>query len=116
MEETAMVRPYLVTGGRTKASRSLELETMISTRKGVVADQTQGPDEQREIVEACIPAPRSVAEIASDLHMPLGVTRVLVGDAADAGLVKVHRTASPADGGQSHLRLMERVLDGLRRL
>lgn len=112
MDETSMVRPYMLTGGRTKPARTLELETMISARGKA---ESEVP-EQRSIVEECIPAPRSVAEIASNLHMPVGVTRVLVSDAADAGLVKVHRTVQPSDGGQEHLRLMERVLDGLKRL
>ncbi|MQA62461.1 MAG: DUF742 domain-containing protein [Actinophytocola sp.] len=114
-EETAMVRPYMLTGGRTKASYALELETLISAKNGALTEEALVRIEQRSIVEAC-PSPRSVAEIAVDLRMPLGVARVLVSDAADAGLVNVHRTISGADGAEAHLLLMERVLSGLRRL
>lgn len=114
-DETALVRPYMLTGGRTKASYALELETLISARNGVLSESAPMRIEQRSIVEACS-SPRSVAEIAVDLRMPLGVARVLVSDAADAGLVNVHNTVSGADGAEAHLLLMERVLSGLRRL
>lgn len=113
-EETAMVRPYMLTGGRTKASYALELETLISARSGTRTEEVD-TIEHRSIVDAC-PSPRSVAEIAVNLRMPLGVARVLVSDAADAGLVNVHKTISGADGAEAHLLLMERVLSGLRRL
>lgn len=114
-EETAMVRPYMLTGGRTKAKYALELETLVSANKGVLTEDAPARIEHRSIMEAC-PEPRSVAEIASNLRMPLGVARVLVSDAADAGLITVHKTISGADGAEAHLLLMERVLSGLRRL
>jgi len=112
---TAMVRPYIRTKGRTKARYSLELETLVSAKEGVLTDDQPAELEQRTLVEA-LPQPRSVAELAATLRMPLGVARVLVSDAADAGLVNVHKTLSGADGAEAHLLLMERVLSGLRRL
>ncbi len=110
-----MVRPYMLTGGRTRAKYALELETLVSANQGVLAEGAPDRIEHRTIVEAC-PQPRSVAEIAANLRMPLGVARVLVSDAADAGLITVHKTISGADGAEAHLLLMERVLSGLRRL
>lgn len=50
------------------------------------------------------------------MRLPLGVARVLISDAADAGLVTVHKTITGNDGAEAHLVLMERVLSGLRRL
>lgn len=114
-EETAMVRPYMLTGGRTKAKYALELETLVSANQGAFSEDVPERIEHRSIVEAC-PQPRSVAEIAANLRMPLGVARVLVSDAADAGLITVHKTISGTDGAEAHLLLMERVLSGLRRL
>ncbi|MFE6612385.1 DUF742 domain-containing protein [Amycolatopsis sp. NPDC057786] len=119
LEETAIVRPYALTGGRTKANYALELETLISTKDhvdsgslpAIAADQI----ECVSIIEECR-TPRSVAEIAATLRVPLGVARVLISDAADAGLVSVHKTISGNDGAEAHLVLMERVLSGLRRL
>ena len=112
--ETGFVRPYAITGGRTRANHKLEMETLVSTR---TEGATEEPEqvEQRSIVQECR-NPRSVAEIASTLGVPLGVARVLVSDAADAGLVTVHKTISGDEGAEEHLLLMERVLSGLRRL
>jgi hypothetical protein len=120
VEETAVVRPYAITGGRTKSNHSLELETLISTRDnyaagGDFADAVPDSVEHRAIMEECR-TPRSVAELAAILRVPLGVARVLISDAADAGWVVVHKTISGNDGAEAHLVLMERVLSGLRRL
>lgn len=113
-EETGFVRPYAITGGRTKANYPLELETLISTRDAAVLPV---PDqvEHQVIMEECR-TPRSVAEIAAILQVPLGVARVLISDAADTGLVTVHRTVAASENAEAHFMLMERVLSGLRRL
>ncbi|HET6504611.1 MAG TPA: DUF742 domain-containing protein [Amycolatopsis sp.] len=116
-EETAVVRPYALTGGRTKANLKLELETLVSVsdlaaaRMDIMAVQF----EHRAIMEECR-TPRSVAEIAALLRVPLGVARVLISDAAGAGLITVHETVSGNENAEAHLMLMERVLSGLRRL
>ncbi|MFK0248565.1 DUF742 domain-containing protein [Amycolatopsis azurea] len=119
LEETAIVRPYALTGGRTKANYALELETLISTKDHVAAGSLPAMAADQiecvSIIEECR-TPRSVAEIAATLRVPLGVARVLISDAADAGLVSVHKTISGNDGAEAHLVLMERVLSGLRRL
>ncbi|WP_027947102.1 DUF742 domain-containing protein [Amycolatopsis taiwanensis] len=116
-EEAAVVRPYALTGGRTKANLELELETLLSTSEAAVAqgDQVAVQFEHRAIMEECR-TPRSVAEIAALLRVPLGVARVLISDAAGAGLITVHETVSGNDDAEARLMLMERVLSGLRRL
>jgi len=117
-EDTAIVRPYALTGGRTKSNYALELETLVSTKataEGAISEAVVEQIESLSIMEECR-NPRSVAEIAAILRVPLGVARVLISDAADAGLVTVHKTISGNDGAEAHLVLMERVLSGLRRL
>lgn len=117
-EETAIVRPYALTGGRTKSNYALELETLVSTKElpsGALPEAVAGQLDSLAIIEECR-TPRSVAEIVSALRVPLGVARVLISDAADAGLVTVHKTLTGNDGAEAHLVLMERVLSGLRRL
>ncbi|GHF82699.1 hypothetical protein FHX82_004707 [Amycolatopsis bartoniae] len=117
-DETAAVRPYALTGGRTRASYALELETLVSVKNTVAARLDAGlamQFEHRQIVEECR-TPRSVAEIAALLRVPVGVARVLISDTADAGLITVHKTVSGSDNAEAHLNLMERVLSGLRRL
>ena len=118
-EQTAIVRPYALTRGRTRANYALELETLISAKDyaahGGFPEVTPEQIECLSVVEECR-TPRSVAEIAAALRVPLGVARVLISDAADAGLVTVHKTITGNDGAEAHLVLMERVLSGLRRL
>lgn len=116
-EEASVVRPYALTGGRTKAKLALELETLISVSElaGAKVDLTTVQFEHRSIMEECR-TPRSVAEVAALLRVPLGVARVLISDAADAGLITVHKTVSGNGDGEAHFMLMERVLSGLRRL
>jgi hypothetical protein len=57
---------------------------------------------------------RSVAEISAVLRMPLGVARILIADMAVEGLVRVHQRDN-AQGGPD-VKLLERVLSGLRKL
>jgi hypothetical protein len=57
---------------------------------------------------------RSVAEISAILQMPLGVARILIADMAGEGLVRVHQL-DHAQGGPD-VKLLERVLSGLRKL
>ena len=59
--------------------------------------------------------PRSVAEVAALLAVPLGVARVIIDDMAGAGLLLVHPRAVAATGAPSR-DIMQRVLDGLHRL
>jgi hypothetical protein len=54
----------------------------------------------------------SIAEVSAQLHLPLGVIRVLVDDMADEHLVIVYRPAHAGD--RPDRALLERVLDGLR--
>ncbi|MGH3977707.1 MAG: DUF742 domain-containing protein [Pseudonocardiaceae bacterium] len=109
------VRPYTWTAGRTKSSHDLAVESLISTGDhGVDLSDESTRYEHRVIAELCA-QPRSVAEVAASLSVPLGVARVLVGDMAELGIVVVHRTAGSPDGPPD-LTLMERVLSGLRRL
>ena len=104
------VRPYAMTGGRTRPTHDdLEIETLVSTTS--VGEQTPKLTvEQRAIAALCRDI-LSIAEVSARLHLPLGVTRILVGDMADEHLVMVHRPAQAGD--HPDLAVLERVLDGL---
>jgi hypothetical protein len=114
----ALVRPYAHTGGRTRSSHDLALEALVSSNgqpgDGVV-DEVLSSHHRRVIVDMCL-RPRSVAEVAALLSLPLGVARVLLGDLATAGVVVVHPTAGSTGDGAPDLDFMRRVLLGLRRL
>ncbi|WP_018332374.1 DUF742 domain-containing protein [Actinomycetospora chiangmaiensis] len=112
--EASFVRPYAWTRGRTRPAYDLAVETLLSTT-------AQGRDpaqvvqyEHRMIADLC-DQPKSVAEVAALLRLPLGVARVLLGDMAAHGSIVVHETAS-STGDSPDMALMERVLSGLRRL
>ncbi|MER5268090.1 DUF742 domain-containing protein [Actinosynnema sp. NPDC002837] len=111
-EAASIVRAYSWTGGRTTSSIQLEIETLVSA---VDWDYPGAMKAEYHEVIALVARPRSVAEVAALLRLPLGVAKVLLGDMAERGLIDVHRTAS-TDGDSPDLGLMERVLAGLRRL
>ncbi|WP_243867527.1 DUF742 domain-containing protein [Actinophytocola oryzae] len=114
----ALVRPYAHTGGRTRSSHDLAIEALVSTSGpsvDVVIDEVLTTHHRRMIVDMCL-RPRSVAEVAALLAVPLGVARVLLGDLAVAGVVVVHPTVGSTGDGAPNLEFMRRVLVGLRRL
>lgn len=110
----AVVRPYAWTRGRTTSQYRLELETLLSTTSSY-AEHDDAISSEHHAVAALCHQPRSVAEVAALLRIPLGVARVLAGDMAGEGLLAIHDTAS-VDGESPDVVLMERILSGLRRL
>ncbi|WP_367137822.1 DUF742 domain-containing protein [Saccharothrix sp. HUAS TT1] len=111
-EAASIVRAYSWTGGRTTSAYQLEIETLVSA---VDWDYPGAMKAEYHEVIALVGRPRSVAEVAALLRLPLGVAKVLLGDMAERGLIDVHKTVS-SEGEQPDLGLMERVLAGLRRL
>ena len=110
-DRDSIVRPYALTGGRTRPQHAYPLEALVVTSlAGERHDRGRSPEAQA-ICELCLHS-RSVAEIAAHLHIPFGVTRVLVGDLADAGLVLVHDQSENTPNAD----LLERVLSGLYKL
>ncbi|MEU0064032.1 DUF742 domain-containing protein [Streptomyces albidoflavus] len=118
----ARVRPYSLTGGRTRFGHVLLVETFVaaleaSEERKELPNGTFGAarimPEMQAIVELCRRM-RTVAEIAAMLKMPLGVVRVLLSDLADQGKIRVYGNGHGP--GQPDRALLERVLNGLRRL
>ncbi|MCQ6552832.1 DUF742 domain-containing protein [Streptomyces sp. C10-9-1] len=118
----ARVRPYSLTGGRTRFGHVLLVETFVAALdapaerrepKGGPTLAARVMPELRAIVELCRRM-RTVAEISALLKIPLGVVRVLLSDLADQGKIRVYGTGHGT--GQPDRALLERVLSGLRRL
>ncbi|QHY98376.1 hypothetical protein SSPS47_25005 [Streptomyces sp. S4.7] len=110
-----LVRPYAMTGGRTRPRYQLAIEALVSTTADPSRLQGQLPEHQR-ICRLCFEI-KSVAEISALLSIPLGVARILVADLAEAGLVAIHQPGGDETaGGQPDVTLLERVLSGLRKL
>ncbi|MFR9674537.1 DUF742 domain-containing protein [Streptomyces sp. TR06-5] len=114
--EQPLVRPYAMTGGRTRPRYQLAIEALVSTSADPAHLQGLLPEHQR-ICGLCMEV-KSVAEVSALLSIPLGVARILVADLAEAGMVAIHQpgggTAEP--GGAPDVTLLERVLSGLRKL
>lgn len=107
------VRPYALTGGRTRARTDVSIETiLVLTPAGEARAEHLGM-EKGDILRLCR-APSSLAEVSAHLHLPLGVARVLTGDLCDDGLLDFNREV--AAGDRPSLRLLERVFDGLQAL
>lgn len=112
-DSSSLVRPYAVTGGRTRPRYDLAVEALVTATPYPPHDVAQMVPEYRAIMDLCRSA-RSVAEVSALLRLPLGVARVLIADMALEGLLRLHQ--SRPTGGQPDLRLLERVLSGLRNL
>ncbi|MFG3230059.1 DUF742 domain-containing protein [Kitasatospora sp. NPDC048194] len=110
-----LIRPFAMTGGRTRPRYELALEALVSADVDPQRLATLLPEHQR-ICTLCTEV-KSVAEVSALLSLPLGVARILVADLAEAGLVAIHQPASGGESGnQPDVTLLERVLSGLRKL
>lgn len=108
-DDHIVVRPYLLTGGRTQVS--LPIETVVTAARPLGPTGAALPDEHRAIVHLCV-TPSAIAEVSAHLRLPLGVARVLVADLVDDGWL----TASQTAGDHPEIDLVERLISGLRAL
>jgi len=113
-DEDFLVRPYAVTRGRTEAQYHLEIEAIVETNRYDPRELPLLSPECRAIMELCRNW-RSVAEVSAVLQMPLGVARILIADLAVEGLVRINQLEH-TQGGRMDVKLLERVLSGLRKL
>ncbi|HZF91374.1 DUF742 domain-containing protein [Streptomyces sp.] len=117
-EAGPVVRPYAMTRGRTShaAQHRLDLIAVVVTEPHA-GDPERDPalsPEHVDIVGLCRDAPQSVAELAAELDLPIGVVRVLIGDLVDAELVHVTRPVPPAELPDESI--LRDVINGLRAL
>lgn len=112
-DDDMVVRPYLLTRGRVRPKHDLRLECMVSAVVGQEPAPADTEPDVLVIVRLCSSAPRSVAELAARLGIPIMVARLLIEDGMDADLLKAHRTPM---GDRPSTDLLLRILDGLRKL
>lgn len=109
-----VVRPYAVTGGRTEPEGGEVLDLLaLLTATGTSSDTSVLTPEHRKILARC-EHPARLADIASDLRLPVGVVRVLLADLIASGVVTVVRQR--AAGQQPGNDVLKEILDGLRAL
>ncbi|MEU9317811.1 DUF742 domain-containing protein [Streptomyces sp. NPDC048295] len=118
-----MVRPYTITRGRTAPERDdFSLITVLTTAQdprdehGVPVRPGRLQPEHRMILERCH-RPAAVAEVASDLGLPVSVTKILLADLVAQGLLLARAPLSVARvAGGADMGMLAAVRDGLRRL
>ncbi len=109
----ALARPYSWTDGRTEPSVELAVEARVVTTAEGRDLPPRLTSAMWTVTQLCL-QPRSVAELAAHLTVPLGVARVLVADLLAEGLVSVQATLAHDAGDAERRDLIERVLSGLR--
>jgi len=113
-EAGPVVRPYAVIRGRTRPSgESPDLIAMVTSTRQTPPDPWVLDPEHFSLLRLCR-IPISVADLAADLDLPLGVVRILLADLRDRGLVTIRRPVAPARLHDP--RILREVADGLRRL
>jgi hypothetical protein len=113
-EAGPVVRPYAVTKGRTLPSGEQSfglIDVVFATGERPSTHFRPGP-EHRQILSLCR-RPTPVADLISEIDLPIGVVRVLLGDLAGEGMLRVISTQSEPGTEQ---RLLRMVLDGLESL
>jgi hypothetical protein len=103
------VRPFVITGGRTRATdTSLRMETMVQT-VGTPRDDLSF--EKARIVDYSY-EPVSIAEIAAELSVPLGVAMVLVDDLVEDRCLET----TYSDPVEIELSALTRMIERVRAL
>lgn len=112
-----VVRPYAVTGGRTTpaAGETLDLiDIVVATGEDArVINPMHDTPEHRRIRRMC-ERQITVADLASETDLPLGVVRVLLADLIELGAVEVVRPQSV--GSRPSSKVLQEILNGLRAL
>jgi Protein of unknown function (DUF742) len=109
-----IVRPYAMIKGRTLPSEGMPvgLIDVVATTGVRPPDGFRLGPEHRQILSLCR-RPSTVVDLASDINLPAGVVRVLLGDLSDHGMLKI----IPARRGPViDQRLLRDVLHGLQAL
>jgi Protein of unknown function (DUF742) len=109
-EPLGLIRPFIITGGRTSTSRpGLRWETLVET----LADRARfaKTTEQRTLLSLSA-RPISIAELSAYMHLPSQVVTVLVGDLLDVGAIRIHQT----DPVQIELSALTRMIERVRAL
>jgi hypothetical protein len=137
-ETFQLVRPYTLTRGRTRHAEGAAFDVIAQvvatewtgapardrSREGgpEQPEGAEGPDgmdgadapEYQQILDLVREGPLSVAEIAVETDLLLGVVRILLGDLLEAELISVSRPVPLAQ--LPDVRVLREVIQGLRAL
>jgi Protein of unknown function (DUF742) len=106
-----LVRPYAVTGGRTRTDQpDLQVITLVMALRPMEEVPAHGLDLEHLQILSRSQRPVSIAEISSDLQLPLSVIKILTGDLIERRLL-IFRSAITPD-----IQVLQAVINGIRRL
>jgi hypothetical protein len=106
------VRPYVLTSGRAHPSRNtIRPETLLVVDPDAPR-LVSATSQQRALLDIC-GGMLSLAEVAAHLRLPVSLVVVLASDLVDSGHLQVR--SAPKHSPPS-TELLEKVLDGLRKL
>ena len=112
-EAGPVVRHYALTAGRTRPpGEKLDLIDVVTAVSEPPADTRDLQPEHRRLINLCH-TPAAVAELASQIDLPLEVVRILLADLREKGLIRIAR-APGSDTPQESV--LKSVLEGLRAL
>ncbi|MDH3679448.1 MAG: DUF742 domain-containing protein [Acidimicrobiia bacterium] len=105
-----VLRPFIVTRGRTRASAGVAMESLVD-RRASPDDAIDGLESTQRQIWDVLAQMMSVAEISALVELPLGVVLVLVSDMAESDVLEVYQTAALDD-----IHLVRKLIDGVRAL
>ena len=110
-----VVRPYTLTQGRTRvAGEAFDLVSTVITTNAPMADPAALGPEHVSVLHLA-QRPTTVVDICSDVDLPLGVVRILLGDLRELGLIAI-RAPVPMQARKVDKHTLREVLHGLRGL
>ena len=112
-EAGPVVRPYALTQGRTRhTGESFDLVATVMATRTFADPAALAPEHINVLHLARVPT--TVADIASDVDLPLGVVRIILADLRELGLVVISTPVVMAERVDQHT--LREVLNGLRGL
>ena len=113
-EAGPVVRPYALTQGRTRhTGESFDLVATVMATQAAITDPGSLAPEHMSVLQLAR-APTTVADIAADVDLPLGVVRIILADLRELGLVAIRTPVVMAERVDKHT--LREVLNGLRGL
>ncbi|MEU6346282.1 DUF742 domain-containing protein [Streptomyces sp. NPDC046977] len=111
-----LVRTYVVTGGRSRASRNTfdHITLVVLSESAKHLSRNQLNPEQHVILQTLAHSAQSVAELSALVGQPVSVLRILLADLLESGFISTRQRI--LDAAAPDRELLEAVLAGLQRL
>ncbi|MBB3733814.1 DUF742 domain-containing protein [Nonomuraea dietziae] len=108
------VRPFVITGGRVRASRNtIGVDTLLMTAPDPPPLPRAAPREQHALLRICARL-HPLVEAAAQLQLPVSVVAIVACDLVDSG--HLHARSPIPEAERPSLTMLQELLDGLRKL